>query len=318
MEICSGCGKKSLMVERYGQVRLCKVCALKVLTPTWKHKEYRTNEEVERQKEKVRMMAEKSGFMPQAIEGLERYFDHLRIEGLVKKLDGGKGQKLVLCEKECMMETTDDFNFKEAEKAYRKIQSGHRGGGTPLDEIINSQMAIGILSEVVGSALPGGGLVKNQIKRAGRNLAAQTISGKLMDETEQRTEVRSLAYCIRTGERRAEYSQYDRIQYIEPVGEETYGFLLLQNSRRLDDPAEDVIFFFDSSTETKKEANQAYGFIKSRLADPMEEEGEEELPPQQTAGNTLAEEILMYKRLLDLGAITQEEYDAKKKQLLNL
>ena len=31
-----------------------------------------------------------------------------------------------------------------------------------------------------------------------------------------------------------------------------------------------------------------------------------------------ADEIRKYKELLDMGAITQEEYDAKKKQLLNL
>ena len=31
-----------------------------------------------------------------------------------------------------------------------------------------------------------------------------------------------------------------------------------------------------------------------------------------------ADEILKYKKLLDAGAITQEEYEAKKKQLLNL
>lgn len=31
-----------------------------------------------------------------------------------------------------------------------------------------------------------------------------------------------------------------------------------------------------------------------------------------------ADEIMKYKQLLDTGAITQEEYDAKKKQLLNL
>ena len=31
-----------------------------------------------------------------------------------------------------------------------------------------------------------------------------------------------------------------------------------------------------------------------------------------------ADEILKYKQLLDLGALTQEEFDAKKKQLLAL
>lgn len=37
-----------------------------------------------------------------------------------------------------------------------------------------------------------------------------------------------------------------------------------------------------------------------------------------TSTNNSAEDLLMYKKLLDAGAITQEEYDAKKKQLLGL
>lgn len=40
--------------------------------------------------------------------------------------------------------------------------------------------------------------------------------------------------------------------------------------------------------------------------------------PSETPSNTAADEIMKYKQLLDAGAITQEEYDAKKKQLLNL
>ena len=37
-----------------------------------------------------------------------------------------------------------------------------------------------------------------------------------------------------------------------------------------------------------------------------------------TPANSAADEILKFKSLLDMGAITQEEFDAKKKQLLGL
>ena len=40
-----------------------------------------------------------------------------------------------------------------------------------------------------------------------------------------------------------------------------------------------------------------------------------ELLKQKT---TVADEIKKFKELLDMGAITQEEFDAKKKQLLGL
>ena len=43
----------------------------------------------------------------------------------------------------------------------------------------------------------------------------------------------------------------------------------------------------------------------------------ENLQVQQKAGN-IAEELKQFKELLDMGIITQEEFDAKKKQLLGL
>ena len=39
---------------------------------------------------------------------------------------------------------------------------------------------------------------------------------------------------------------------------------------------------------------------------------------QTNQNSSVADEIKKYKDLLDAGAITQEEFDAKKKQLLNL
>jgi hypothetical protein len=45
---------------------------------------------------------------------------------------------------------------------------------------------------------------------------------------------------------------------------------------------------------------------------------EPETPPQANVGNDAADEIMKYKNLLDVGAITQEEYNAKKAQLLGL
>lgn len=44
----------------------------------------------------------------------------------------------------------------------------------------------------------------------------------------------------------------------------------------------------------------------------------EEVKADLPSGSSAADEILKYKKLLDVGAITQEEYDAKKRQLLNL
>ena len=47
--------------------------------------------------------------------------------------------------------------------------------------------------------------------------------------------------------------------------------------------------------------------------------GDDEVIPQApSGGDSSADEIKKYKELLDMGVITQEEFDAKKKQLLGL
>lgn len=53
MDLCDQCGNKSLMPEHYSDVCLCKKCSMKLLSSTWKNKEYDSNEEIDRQMEKV-------------------------------------------------------------------------------------------------------------------------------------------------------------------------------------------------------------------------------------------------------------------------
>ena len=49
----------------------------------------------------------------------------------------------------------------------------------------------------------------------------------------------------------------------------------------------------------------------------MNEERQAEQPQQDSSSDSL-EEIAKLKQLLDMDAITQDEFDAKKKQLLDL
>lgn len=62
---------------------------------------------------------------------------------------------------------------------------------------------------------------------------------------------------------------------------------------------------------------EAYGYaqqIVSTLAVIINEN--KGRPDAGNESNSMADEILKYKNLLDVGAITQEEYDEKKRQLL--
>lgn len=68
-------------------------------------------------------------------------------------------------------------------------------------------------------------------------------------------------------------------------------------------------------TKTNDEAEAAYTYIQKAIR-----EAKVARDAPQTVVNQLspAEEVLKYKQLLDSGIITQEEFNAKKKQLLGL
>ena len=57
--------------------------------------------------------------------------------------------------------------------------------------------------------------------------------------------------------------------------------------------------------------------LATSITDIKESEDHKNQPTPSTE-NSAADELLKFKQLLDMGAITQDEFDAKKKQLLGL
>lgn len=73
-------------------------------------------------------------------------------------------------------------------------------------------------------------------------------------------------------------------------------------------------FTYDTSVQTNEKMNEVADYIRSKVA--QAKNGAK----QQTVINEVsaADELKKFKELLDMGVITQEEFDAKKKQLLGL
>ena len=65
-----------------------------------------------------------------------------------------------------------------------------------------------------------------------------------------------------------------------------------------------------------KNANEVYSIINNLLIE--RQQNKEKVVARTEVKSDEAEQLKKYKDLLDSGVITQEEFDAKKKQLLNL
>lgn len=76
-------------------------------------------------------------------------------------------------------------------------------------------------------------------------------------------------------------------------------------------------FTFDTSVVTTKKMKEIAAYVESRV---QEIKHLSTQPPSATVSSpfSVADELLKFKQLLDMGALTQEEFDAKKKELLNL
>ena len=72
-------------------------------------------------------------------------------------------------------------------------------------------------------------------------------------------------------------------------------------------------FTFDTSIQSNDKMNEVADYIRSKI-----EETKNSTSQTVIHKVSAADEIKQFKELLDMGIISQEEFDAKKKQLLGL
>lgn len=119
-----------------------------------------------------------------------------------------------------------------------------------------------------------------------------------------------------TGGKRINYSDITAIQFKEPAGV-TVGFIQFAYPGSLEAQGSVVAAINNENTipvspQNLELARKIVEFIENR----RQQLKNAQAPVMQQ--NSAADELKKYKELLDMGAITQEEFDAKKKQLLGL
>ena len=344
MATCEACGKNSIFPETYGSLTLCKKCSMKILAPTWRGNVYSTNDELIEQRDSVLKMARRARFPQSAVNALAKYFNDQIIKGLVKIFAGGAGQNLVVFEDHLSIDTQEDFDYEEVREAYRALMTpSQRGRGTKEPEKkpeIDGEMLAGAARDVLSGLAFGGGLGRSVV-RAGAGIATGMMAKSQMSEKPQAAA--NVELRVAQGMRSYKYSDFEDVQLRLPVGEEEYGFLEFQRGSE-PDPAKDVFFFFVEGDSRKKGAKELHGYMQERVAKIAEERARREREAreearakaraareakdaliaqalqssQQPAQLSAPDELMKWKQLLDAGAISQQEYDTKKAQLLGI
>lgn len=343
MATCGVCGKNSVFPETYGSLTLCKKCGLKILSPTWKNSTYTTNEELERDRDSVLEMAKKAGFPDNAIKSLTDYFNSQIVEGLIKILEGGAGQNLAVLEDRFVIDTQDEFDHEEIEKAFRALMTPSLRGHGCREHNDGSGIDSEVLAGAARDMLTGfavGGLGRGVMK-AGANIAAGIATKKTNRGSE--LDIADVELRVSYGMKTYKYSDFEDVVLRLPIGEEDYGFLQFQRKDE-PNPSKDVFFFFEESEQRERVLKRLHSFMQSTISDiadkrasknreakeaaeaktrEFEEAKEAALAQairssQQATQLSAPEELMQWKQLLDAEAISQEEYDAKKAQLLGL
>ena len=244
--------------------------------------DYSSNEDVEINRGKVLKIASQHGYPQAVIDGINEHFDKRIQKGLFRIVDGGLGQLLKVYENHCVLVTTEHFDENEISKLYAKLNNNSKGN---------------FLSNGGAEALVRG-LMTGSVVKAGISLATSAA----VNVATNKIVPSRVTFKLVRGTITINYSNFDRIDY-QSVGENGLGFLRFKNSNYRDEPAEDIVYFFCKDEYMK----QIYTFINEKINVVHQ-------PIQSTI--SVADEILKFKNLLDMGAITQEEFDKKKKELL--
>lgn len=303
MLTCDCCGMPVQHRQPLGKANICKECFGKINTSAWKATEYEDNEEVEKNREKILKIANKHGFPPVVVKGINKHFDSKIQKGLLYVVDGGEGQKLKVFVDHCVLITDDDeFDIDTVSVAYAKALKS----GQPKESLIANSAAKSLARSVLS-----GGIVK-----AGISLATSAAINAAADKYAPK----KANFKVTKGRFKIDYHTYTYAE-LQKVGNCEIGYIRFVNGRSGGRQNDDVLFFFDEDTSKLDKAYKAICEGIDAAAQPViQEPPAPQIAPQAatTTVASVADELLKFKQLLDMGAITQEEFEAKKKQLLDL
>ncbi len=302
---CDCCGMPVQHRQPLGKANICNDCYGRINTSAWRATEYEDNDEVEKNREKVLKIATKNGFPPIVVDGINKHFDSKIQKGLLYVVDGGEGQKLKVYVNHCVLITNDDeFDVDATSIAYAKALKS----GQPKESLISNSAAKSLARSVLS-----GGIVK-----AGIGLATSAAINAAADKYAPD----KAHFKVTMGNYKIDYHTYTYAER-QKVNDCEIGFIRFVNGKTGGKQSDDILFFFGEDTTKLDKAYKAICEGIDLMAQPVIQEipvSSQHTTSQPVAASSAsaADEILKFKQLLDMGAITQEEFDTKKKQLLGL
>ena len=287
MLTCDCCGKPVQVCQAIGDADMCGRCYGELNAPKWISYKYDDNEQTEAHRAIILKMAKNRRMPAAVVDGINKHFDNKLQKDLICVLDGGMGQKLKVFKDYCVLLTQDSFDMENTSMQYAKVLKDKQKAEEKLSNDTAKLFAKRVIS---------GGIVKAGISLA-TSAAISAAADKYVPD-KKRIKVVKGAFKV-------DYRKYFYAEH-QPIGDSEIGFIQFVSRRTNEKYSDDVLFFYNSNSEKITEAHK----LICEGIDSVYQAA------TQVTSTSVADEIMKFKQLLDMGAITQEEYDLKKSQLL--
>ena len=306
---CDACGVVVQSLEQVEHTKLCRACFSKVHLDDW------DNEEPETNRCRLKEIALQNNFPQNVKDALDAYYEKSVSNGVLYVMKG-IGQTLRVYDGKLMLETHVNFSAEELAPGYAKMKTMAQSNAL-------TSGADSVVSEILSS-----GVVKT-----GVSLATNVVTGTVVSQISGRSEL----FATKQGVREIPFENCTNVELIAPVDSElacirivtkdskTAQIFLFRNNLKNVNNASRLCSHFTMKIHEAASAPLMSAAIRQATAPAQEAASVAETPavpasaPVAPAKETsVADEILKFKSLLDMGVITQEEFETKKKQLLGL
>ncbi len=320
MTKCDACGELMHTIHKLGNSNICKNCYSKIDTKEWRNRIYYSRNQLETDRDKVIFIAKSFLFPEDALNYIKDNFNSRVSKDWICTIDGKRGQILSVYEDYFSINTTDNFDIDDVAEDYAEVYNEDHPTISK-----NKEKEISTKAVVKGTTGIAKDLFVATVSKKGRNKSIKHLTNSftkgigsafdsILDELDDEEKIEKKAFKAVKGIRKYQYTDFDIVKFRE-VGQDSIGYLKFQNKNN-QSSNNDILFFYDSSVN--KDVKNTMSYVYDYMFKKLGKKEEKEPVVQKTTNSQIADDIKKFKELLDCGAITQEEYDKKKKEILNL
>ena len=345
MEKCKQCGKTTLLPKRFSNMVLCGKCASLVNYSEWVERIFETKEDLAKKKEDIISLASSNGINKEIIDAISTYFNEFTNEDFITSYDGRSGQKIYIFDKYYIINTkndstrdslADDFNSFDP-----KVIDLENDDDDDDDELLSATEKLTLAKNLFSKSIVSNGIATavtlgvKQVEKEKKEEKRENAIAKMREKN-----ARKIASQIVVGDEKIYFSDFSKTEIM--TSDDSYYELIkfVPNGIKANDIYECKYFFVNTSKlfkskEIKQKVMSIRDIVNKQIKKYMVKE--EKVENSQTIQNDIAvnsnkteekreetkeldqfSEIRKYKELLDEGIITNEEFEKKKKSLLNL